>query len=49
MYRNPKCPIQKIRGSEIENIVCLCNKCIEDLKNFMDVIHEPTDEDIDKI
>ena len=50
MYRNySKCAIHNIRGSEIETIVCLCNKCIEDLKNFMDAIHEPTDEDIDKI
>ena len=50
MYRNySKCDIHNIRGSEIETIVCLCNKCIEDLKNFMDAIHEPTDEDINKI
>lgn len=50
MYRNySKCAIHNIRGSEIETIVCLCNKCIEDLKNFMDAIHEPTDKDIDKI
>ena len=50
MYRNySKCDIHNIRGSEIETIVCLCNKCIEDLKNFMDPIHEPTDKDIDKI
>ena len=44
-----KCIGRRIRGSEIETIVCLCNKCIEDLKDLMDAIHEPTDEDIDKI
>ena len=40
---------QKIRGSEIETVVHLCNECIEDLKDLMDAIHEPTDADLQKI
>lgn len=44
-----KCVGQKIRGSEIETVVHLCNECIEDLKDLMDAIHEPTNADLEKI
>ncbi len=48
-YMDRKFPVYthvKIRGSEIETVVNLCNECIEDLKELIDAIHEPTDEDI---
>ena len=44
-----KCIGRRIRGSEIETVINLCNECIEDFKDFIDAIHEPTDEDLDKI
>lgn len=44
-----KCVGQKIRGSEIETVVHLCNECIEDLKDLMNLIHEPSDVDLEKI
>jgi len=50
-YINRKFPIHggvNLRGSEIETVVNLCNECIEDLKDFMYAIHEPTDEDLEK-
>ena len=37
---------KKIRGSEIETVINLCNECIEDLKDLMNEIHEPTDNEI---
>ena len=48
-YIDRKFPVYahvKIRGSKIETVVHLCNECIEDLKDLIDAIHEPTDEDI---
>lgn len=42
----PKYRTETIRGSEIEKVVHFCNECIEDLKDLMDKIREPNDNDI---
>ena len=38
-----------IRQMEIEEIAKQCRNCIEDFKDLMDEIHEPTDKDLENI
>ena len=38
-----------IRQMEVEEITKQCRDCIEDFKDLMDEIHEPTDEDLENI
>ena len=38
-----------IRQMEVEEIAKQCRDCIEDFKDLMNEIHEPTDEDLENI